>query len=913
MNTPSRVRTAAAFVAFVAFAAAALPAATAAAKPVATPLDGFLSSVHTSKLPNGLTLLVREQPGSGVVAIDTWVRAGYFNEPDEVAGMAHLFEHMFFKGSKKFPGAEEISQALAAVGGDSNAGTIYDSTNYYFVTPKEGFERSLEIMADAVANPLFDPEELKREAEVVIEESNRKFDNAPALSLERMLAVSYTDHRIKRWRIGSNEVLRNIRRDDLLAFFRTLYRPQNMIVAVAGDITAKEVAAAAARTFGTLPREGMDKRRGPVEPEQKEFRYGRSTGDLKQGYSVLGWHTQGVGGDNELALDLAAQILGGGRSSRLFRHVVGPDGAATSTAFQMQFEDVGSFIIQSSFDEGRRAEVDRRVLGEVERLKAHGPTAFELAAAKNALRAEAVLGLESALGQAQALAQAEARPDGAGYRSLGDRLVATDRVTAEQVRDAARRFLTAEKLTLYHYAPKGVAEVAKPEAWAGVQAAVAAGAQLAAEPAVTLPASAGALAAASGDRPAVESKLANGARLVVRERPGAPSVAFGFYVAGGRSEESSANAGVSQLTVASLRRGAGGRTGPELDAAYEFLGTALATAANADSLALSFEVVAANLKPALDLTADVVLSPSFPADGVVEERAQQRAQIQRAFDSSTQRPFALGLADLWPTHPYGLPAAGTEDSLAQLDAAAVQAWWKDHLAAEDTTVVVVGDVSAAAARSLVESAFAALPKRGAARAHVRAPMPPPVRSETIEYRDRKQSAIVMAFQGPKPGETDAARLELLQNVTSGLAGTLFAELRGRRSLAYTVFATYQPRREGGVAVAYLATEAAKETEAKEALLAELRRLSKDGFGDKELATAKSAMAGSTRIDRQTNAALRNELADGVLLGIGLDSVDRRLAVAQATTLEELRQTAQRWFGAENFATAVLRGKAQPKP
>lgn len=415
------------------------PAAFAAAKPSPGPLDGFLASVRKTTLPNGLTLLVREQPGTGVVAINTWVKAGYFNEPDEVAGMAHLFEHMFFKGSKKFPGAEQISQELAAVGGDTNAGTIYDSTNYFFVLPTEGFQRALEIMADAIANPLFDAGELDRESEVVIEESNRKLDNPPALSIERMLAVSYTQHRMKRWRIGSNEVLRNIQRDNLLQFFRTLYLPQNMILSIAGDVKAADVQKAVAATFGKLATSGFDKQRGPREPAQTEFRYGSSTGDLKQGYSVMGWHTQGTGGDAELALDLAAQILGGGRSSRFFRHVIGPDAAATATAFHQQFDDVGDLLVQTSFDESRRAEVERRVLAEVERLKAHGPTEYELALAKNSLRSQTILGLEDAVGQAQALAEAEARKS---YRFLGERLAALDRVTADEVRAAARRFLT---------------------------------------------------------------------------------------------------------------------------------------------------------------------------------------------------------------------------------------------------------------------------------------------------------------------------------------------------------------------------------------------------------------------------------------------------------------------------------------
>jgi zinc protease len=426
-----------------------------------------------------------------------------------------------------------------------------------------------------------------------------------------------------------------------------------------------------------------------------------------------------------------------------------------------------------------------------------------------------------------------------------------------------------------------------------------------------LPAAFAAVPPAASDRPATEVRLANGARLVVRERRGAPSVAVGLYLAGGRSEESSANAGITQLTASALRRGAGSRSGEEIDRSFEFLGTALTSDVTPDSIGSEMEVIAANLRPAIELFADVVLHPTFPVEGVAEERALQLAAVRRNFDSSFQRPQALALAALWPTHPYGLPGAGTEDSVAALGAADLAAWWKAHLAAEDATIVVVGDVAAAAARELVEKAFAALPRRGSARMELRAPANPPTRTELVEFRDRKQSAIVLAHAGPKPSDPEAARLELLQNVTSGLAGTLFAELRGRRSLAYTVFAGYQPRREGGLAFAYLATEASKENEAKEALLVELGKLAIDGFGEKELATAKSSFAGSTKVDLQTNGQLRDELARGVLYGTGLDATAKRLAIAQATTLAELRTSAAKWFGSEHFATAILRGKVAP--
>lgn len=870
----------------------------------ATPLDGFLAGVRRSVLPNGVTLLVREQPGTGVVAIDTWVEAGYFHEPDEVAGMAHLFEHMFFKGSEKFPGAEQIAQELAAVGGASNAGTIYDSTNYYFVVPKEGFARAVEIQADAIRAPLFDPSELAKEAEVVIEESNRKLDNPVPVSYERMLATSFTEHRIKRWRIGSNEVLRNIRRANLLAFFETLYRPENLIVSIAGDVPAAEAEAIAAKTFGALPRGRLDKRGGPAEPEQTEFRFGRSEGDLRQGYSVMGWHTQGVGGNDELALDLLAKILGDGRSSRLFRHVVGPDGAATAAASHDQFEDVGVFSIQTSFDEARRAEVDRRVLAEVERMKAHGPTPYELRLAVNSLTSGVVLGLEGVLGQAQALAQSEARY---GYRALGERLTALAAVTPDEVRDAARRYLTNPRLTLYHYAPKGSAAVDRDAARAAVAAATAT--PPGAEPPTPLPPAPETLAAAGADRAPRSYPLANGATLVVRERPGAPAVSVGVYFPGGRSAESSATAGTTQLALASTRRGTATRSGEQIDREFEFLGTQLGSEVGNDGFGLTFDVIAANLRPAVDLLADIVLHPEFPADGVAEERALQLAAIRRFFDSSTQRPISLAFRDLFGSHPYGLTAHGTETSVAALDATALADWWRRFAVADGALLLVVGDVDAEAAKALLEGAFAGLPRRSGPAPAVAAPTPPATRTEMVEFRDRKQSAIALAFAAVPPGHPDAVPLRLVESTVSGLAGTLFAELRGKRSLAYTVFCGYLPRREGGAMLAYMATEAAKEPEAKAALVAELRRLTTEGLTEEDFARGKKSLEGSTRIELQTNGALLADYVTNLLQGRELDATERDLERARTVGVGEAREVAARYLGTERFAAGIVRGKS----
>jgi zinc protease len=887
----------------VLLAAAALPLA---AQPTRseTAITPFLQGVRKSVLPNGLTVLIRPQPGSGVVAINTWVKAGYFHEPDEVAGMAHLFEHMFFKGSKKFPGAEQISQELSSVGGTTNAGTIYDSTNYYFVLPKEGFRRGVEIQADAIMNPLFDPEELRKEAEVVIEESNRKLDNPPAVALERMFATSFTEHRMKRWRIGSNEVLRNIQRDDLLRFFETLYRPENIIVSVAGDVTHEEALAAIRSTFGKLPRGKLVKRGGPREPEQKEFRYGQSAADIRQAYSVFGWQTAGAGHADELALDLLSDVLGTGRSSRLYRNAIGPAAASTANANHYTFEDVGIFFVQASFDEKNRAEVDRRVVQEIERIRSSGPTLYELELAKNRIEASLLLGLETVLAQSRSLASYEAR---GSYRDMEQRLVRLRSMTPAELQRVATKYLTVDKLTLYHYRPASAPEMTREQALAVVRQAMETVPPAIAE--VPIPAALAPVKGAAREKPVHQVTLDNGATLLVKERPGAPIVTTSIYFPGGRVDENSSIAGITQLMTRAMRRGTSSRSAEEINQQIEFLGTQIGTIVREDYFGFSITIPQTSYRGGLQILSDIVLHPTFPDEDVREERHLQLAAIRRSLDSSASRAQQLAESALFGNHPYALPADGFPGSLQHLDSAALRNWWSSQVAGEGALIVVVGDIATADAVSAVTAAFDGLPGRTIER-KVTAPEPPSARVALTEYRDRKQSAIMIAFPTVTPSHPDWPALRMLQNVTSGLAGTFFAELRGRRSLAYTVYARDSARVQGGSFVAYLASDSAKEEEARTALLEEIRKLSGEGVREDDVERAKRHFAGVTRIRLQTNSALASELVWNHFFGVGHDFTERLLARTGELQADDLRAAAKKYLSGEQFATGMMSGNLQ---
>ncbi|UCG88488.1 MAG: insulinase family protein, partial [Gemmatimonadota bacterium] len=176
----------------------------------------WTTGVHKTTLPNGLTLLVQQEASAPVVAVVTHVRAGYFDEPDEWVGIAHVMEHMFFKGtSRRGPG--EIARDTQLLGGYLNAGTIYDKTVYYTVLPSSGagLERALDVQADALMNTALDPDELARELEVIVQEAKRKLDTPPAVARETLYELLFRTHRMRRWRIGTEAGLRNITAADL--------------------------------------------------------------------------------------------------------------------------------------------------------------------------------------------------------------------------------------------------------------------------------------------------------------------------------------------------------------------------------------------------------------------------------------------------------------------------------------------------------------------------------------------------------------------------------------------------------------------------------------------------------------------------------------------------------------------------
>src|SRR3954469_2690309 len=265
------------------------------------------ATIRRKVLPNGLTVLVRQDRSAPVVAIVTYVSAGYFDETDDVVGIAHVLEHMFFKGTPS-RAVGEIARQTKAAGGYLNAATIYDHTSYYAVLPASGFVQGLDVQFDAFANSLIDAEELGRELEVIIQEAKRKADNPGAVATETLYELLHDRHRIRRWRIGREPGLRALTREQLVGFYRNFYHPGNTVLSIVGDVDPDAVMREVTRRYGALPAGEPTHAPGPDEEGPPGFRYREWTGDIGQAQVAIGWRTPATLDDATPGLDLLATI-----------------------------------------------------------------------------------------------------------------------------------------------------------------------------------------------------------------------------------------------------------------------------------------------------------------------------------------------------------------------------------------------------------------------------------------------------------------------------------------------------------------------------------------------------------------------------------------------------------------------------
>lgn len=403
------------------------------------------------KLSNGIRVLTAPMPSLESVTVTVWVKTGSRNENEKVGGISHFLEHMVFKGSKKRPTAREISEAVDAIGGEFNAATSKDWTNFYIKARSGAIDTAMDVLSDMVLNPVLKAEEIEREKGTIIEEI-RMYEDTPMYRIGDVFEeLVFEGNPLGRDIAGTEKTVRGVKREDFVNYRELHYQPENILITVAGNIKTEEVKSLVDKYFG-----GLKSKEPKVEKTTENFVLSQKAPRLKlhakkkeQAHLIMGFVSEGREYKNKFAQTVLSAILGGGMSSRMFTEVRERRGLAYSIRTSMdRYQEVGYVGTYAGVDTKKVDEAIKVMLEQHYGL-ANGSLPVspkELKKAKEFVKGHLALALEdtkdvtSFFGEQELFLQEVLKPEDI-YRKI-------DKVQIEDVAREAKKLFVPSRLNL---------------------------------------------------------------------------------------------------------------------------------------------------------------------------------------------------------------------------------------------------------------------------------------------------------------------------------------------------------------------------------------------------------------------------------------------------------------------------------
>lgn len=911
-------------------------------------------------LRNGLTVIIRERHSVPLVAVHMAVKAGWTDDPSEMAGMARLTQQLILRGTPTRNGAA-VEQEVARLGGQLLSQVDAAATSFTLVAPAESYNAMVGVLGDLLQHPIFTDAEVRKAAQILTLKEKQDLGRLDRVTLDGLLTAAFSTAPLNRGSRVSEPFLDSVTPEQVQAFYRDFYHPANTVVTVTGDIFSLPALGQVQLQFGNYTKTVPPKSAPPpatakkpvaptapvpegtpavpVEAPPETLRYANSRAEIHQSLVAIGYQIPALSYDaaglkEAATLRMLAAVLGVGRGSRLHQGL--REGLASrdkaSVAIETSAEYLplpggGLFISRLTVDPERIDRAEAEYFREIERFRREIVSEGELQRARTMLEKRHYDSLSTIehevalLGRSQLLA--------GDYRLLDSELSRLRAVTAPEIQQAAAKYLVINRTAVHELEPRTAqARTFTADKFAELVVTFAAGAAQPIKPEEVKPATVLKTFAQGPERnqvaeglnvvvapiplPVKDFSVLRGPRAFVREDKSQPKIAVSIIFQGGRLMEDATTSGSTELMLRSMLKSTTMRKAELIALELESYGADIEVINEPDCYGFTIEVLSRNAEPAVKLLIEIIESPFFDKDEVARERAILLADQLRRQDDLAANVGDQLWTSLYPNHPYGLPRYGLPDVIKSLNEEKLEAWHAKTIRRQFPLVVLVGDTDGS---SLVSRIFSDGLKRGELdrilKVNIPTQLPPaqdrvaqsglPLTSQAIGYR-----TVAPMLTGPN----DLHVLTMIRQLLSH--GPLLNELREKQLLGAEVAAEAEQRLASGAVFAQTATLPANESRARDLIAREFQRLAANPPTDDEFEVARNAAIGRYAIALQAHTERSLEYARSVIFSRKPADVEAQPEAMISIKKSDLKRVAEAVFKNNQPGRGVARGTA-PAP
>lgn len=870
-------------------------------------------------LSNGLEVILVQNHKLPVTAVNIWYHVGPANEAPGLTGFAHLFEHMMFAATKHVPRglADQLLEGAGAT--DSNGSTDFDRTNYFDTVPSNQLELALWAHSDRMGYLLdvLDQTALTNQQDVVRNERRQSVENRPYGIVEEALyhQLFPKTHPYYASVIGSHADIQNAKLADIREFFTKYYGPNNASLVIAGDIDTARTKQLVNKYFGSFKSSPPVAKPDVVTPPITQERRIVVQDHVELPRVFMAWLTPSAYQPDDAELSIAAQILAGGKSSRLYKSLVYDKQIAQDVNANQSSNALTSvFSVDVTARPGHQPEeIESAMNAELEQLRTQGPTEKEIERARNGIETSMLGQVEKVGSNANMMNQYNQYTGDPGY--LAKDIERYRKVTAAGVQRAVDTYLKNQARVVVYGVP-GTPDLG-PEVPTPAPGKVkpAPGTAINADEAWRnkVP--------AAGPAPAIHLPqgksftLANGLTVIYNSNPGVPLVSTQLVIKSGSGANPLAQPGLSSFTAQLLQEGTATRTAPQIADEVAQLGAFLGTGSGVDASFAQLTSLKATFPQALDLLADVVQHPQFPQAEVERQRASRIGELAQQRENAGAVAARVEAAALYgPKHPYGNIQLGTEAALKATTRADLQAFWQQHYVPNNAALIVSGDISETELKALAEAKFGAW-KAGTVAPSVSAtPETTKARLILVDKPGAPQTAVRLSTIAVDRKTPDYAPLQVMNAALGGLfTSRLSNNLREEKGYTYGVRSQFQYRSQPGPFSIAAGVRTDVTGPAVSETFKEIRAMIAKPLTSKELSNARNSQVLSLPGQFETNASISASMANTYIYGLGLDYYSTLPQRFSSVTGKQVQQVVKKYLQPEKLIVIGVGDKAKIEP